>query len=547
MEIHAFAGPMNREEAQCFRRRWKTPPRSSQQEAQTPSSSASTQTNPIALATPPSKHSYGSAFVSTPDVRTNSTSRQLFLADSPVIDRYETDKDMNSNSAALGSGSEICDDPMQLSSIEIEQPVKIPHFGDSPTVTQSYGCYRTNGAQMLDDSLNTSIASNASMLINSPMYRERNTKLCDSVKGLETIGRELASQRSVKWREYWPFLDHFVDIRSVGGLKAFEEKLAAHAAIIRDEVAAGKTAASSTEDTNIIKESGMTSLCRALDQLEVKEVSKNDKQPAKATAATTTVAVSGASLHSSPISAHLYAEKSWQVYAKRMTDTLLASTPTGTKREQFAAELRRLRALVCSYLEDERFNSVDFGQAHSRFAHLIVSGLYGCTDAGILGKTGNDPAKLQRLHGEIRYLHDSLAATNVPSNETTCADEDLQCVLANVLHYMTIGMKVASPPATGLTANSARQMWTAEERCRCSWTGEASAATTTAAVGRSSSKTQQQRHLKRHLMNQRTELQEPIVHNDWQSRSLTTDNDDDDYNFEDANGEGAHSVCIFNS
>lgn len=518
MEIHAFAGPMNREEAQCFRRRWKTPPRSNiHQDLLTPSSSMFAHMSSTTLATPPSKQHYGSASVATPDMRTNSSSRKLFLSDSPVPICYLT------GNAAPENESEICDDSMQLSSIELELPSELPvtHSSDSPTVSKSYGCYRTNASQMLDDSLSTSFA------VNSPMYRERNTKLCDSVKGLEMIGRELATQRSVKWREYWPFLDNFVDIRSAGGLQAFEDRLAANADAIQHEVAAD----------NMVKESGMILLCQALNQLDVKEASSNDDQPPKATAAVTTVGEPIAMLHSSAFSAHLYAEKSWQVYAKRMTDTLQASTPTGIKNEQFAAELRRLRSLVCSFLDDERFNSVDFGQAHSRFAHLIVGGLlYGSPSAGIAGKTSNDPLNLQRLHGEIRYLHDSVAATNVPANESTVVDEDMQCVLANVLHYMSTGITVARPPATGLTADCARQMWTAEERCRCSWTGGAAAASKTTTVGRSLSKTQhqqqQQRHLKR--MSQRIELQEPI---EWQSRPMLADTDDDVYCSEDADDQ----------
>ncbi|OXU31966.1 hypothetical protein TSAR_013078 [Trichomalopsis sarcophagae] len=50
-------------------------------------------------------------------------------------------------------------------------------------------------------------------------------RIQDMEKGLERVGRELATEYHVSWKEYWPFLKDFADLRCVEGLTKLEDYL----------------------------------------------------------------------------------------------------------------------------------------------------------------------------------------------------------------------------------------------------------------------------------------------------------------------------------
>ncbi|XP_033216047.1 ankyrin repeat and LEM domain-containing protein 2 isoform X2 [Belonocnema kinseyi] len=50
-------------------------------------------------------------------------------------------------------------------------------------------------------------------------------RLQDTEKGLESVGRDLAEKYHVPWKEFWPFLDGFADLRCADGLWKLEKYL----------------------------------------------------------------------------------------------------------------------------------------------------------------------------------------------------------------------------------------------------------------------------------------------------------------------------------
>ncbi|XP_012279633.1 ankyrin repeat and LEM domain-containing protein 2 isoform X3 [Orussus abietinus] len=76
-----------------------------------------------------------------------------------------------------------------------------------------------NSYNKRDVSLNDSLEVPSSPMASTSM------RLHDSEKGLERVGRELAKEYHVPWKEYWPFLDDFADMRHPEGLAKLERFL----------------------------------------------------------------------------------------------------------------------------------------------------------------------------------------------------------------------------------------------------------------------------------------------------------------------------------
>lgn len=297
MEIQAYAGPMDKEQAQVFRRRWKTPPRIS-----------SPQSSPITK----------NQFVSSP--------------------RKFTPIKLNNNNSST---------PMKITRRLFENCDSI-----SKRATELFTNYRDRN--LSSATLDESIFSNSSFVednCDSPSFRERRLKITDTEKGFEVIGRGLAHEQNIGWKEFWPFLDSFVDLSSNQGLKKFEDYL-------KEKIEKIKTPPPATPRTKI--EAVMNGLCSAFNDLILnKDDGQNKiKNELKAPNSPTSVHL-----------AYLTLEKSCSCFAKRMTKTIANNIENVISiNDTLNSELNRLR----SYKDDFRFLVVDFRLVHSRFANLIV-------------------------------------------------------------------------------------------------------------------------------------------------------------------------------
>ncbi|XP_023012951.2 ankyrin repeat and LEM domain-containing protein 2 [Leptinotarsa decemlineata] len=179
----------------------------------------------------------------------------------------------------------------------------------------------------------------------------------DPRKGLERIGKRLANEFDVNWKEYWPFLGSFLDISSEEGLDALEKYLQERFADPEN---------SRTEDSNEgAKElngdevlSPVSNLCLAFSSCRLSDSA--EPQPS--------VKLDRIS-DSDSIN---YLDKACQVFANRISNDILnVFCDEGTVLQNLETQVKQLELLTTSYMEDARFALVNFQKIHSRIGLLI--------------------------------------------------------------------------------------------------------------------------------------------------------------------------------
>lgn len=320
-----------------------------------------------------------------------------------------------------------------------------------------------NYRDSVDDTMNDSIISNDGgrgalnytfndSIIVSPGYRERNLKCADADKGLEVIGRCLAKDQRIHWREFWPFLDNkLVDISSNDGLGAFEQYLQQR---IKQQMKTTPLKALPLNLNNITMSTPVSKICEKLTKLQFARENNIDVAPISTTPP-------------SPNAFHAYlcVEKSCQLYAKRLLKPIVQSPNNIVMiNDSLVGELSRLRSLVSSYKEDIRFFGVDFRSAHARFAHIVVAVLRDMEDAAI--DVFHDTV--------IRILATKEKVNSTPCKNGTNAENvkntsQLVCLLRNLVKRLNDRNNLISPEI--LTKESeCTELWHNEETCDCEWT-----------------------------------------------------------------------------
>lgn len=282
-------------------------------------------------------------------------------------------------------------------------------------------------------------ADKKSAVQNAPRSCPSVFRFLDTQKGLERVGRSLALDQSVPWKEYWPFLNTFVDLTSQEGLALLEEYLSKRYQSVSDLQSSKfcedtKTTCSSDDSTDVIRVnhtldgtdtepevlSPVTQLCSLMnactilddsmgsglgrgsplslspspsaspsngsflssvgffDWLSKKRTETNKSESANSQNESILTALSNPS-----VSPFLYVEKSLQLFAKRIAASL-HHTVSGnfsthhlkeSIRDVLKPEMKRVQSLVTSYMEDARFVAVDYHLVHSRIASSVAERL----------------------------------------------------------------------------------------------------------------------------------------------------------------------------
>jgi len=198
LTISALAGPMSREKAMNFYRRWKTPPRIN-----------SNVMSPLA-----------SSPFSSPVKVTPSNSSPVHAGRRVLFGPLAATTSSPKRPPNVPNGTSECENNNN-NNVKPAYPLEFPATPIRQMKPDLFMAYRNNHsiASMADDSMLLDMSLSRSMNASlNDSFRERHIKNSDIEKGLEVVGRELARQEQLEWREYWDFLDSFVDICSPDGL-----------------------------------------------------------------------------------------------------------------------------------------------------------------------------------------------------------------------------------------------------------------------------------------------------------------------------------------
>lgn len=324
--------------------------------------------------------------------------------------------------------------------------------------------FRNYRDQSHEDSFNESlITGNTSPYVNDasicespyslPGFRERNLKLADVDKGLEVIGRGLAKENNIVWREHWSFLNEFVNIGTHDGLTKFERYLQDR---LDERMKQPKFKICQTFEPNIAA-TPVSKICNKFTKLNfVKDSTPNHDQQQQVRSSTP----------SSPVAFHAYlcVEKSCQIFAKRLLKPITENPNNiATINDVFHGELIRLKSLICSYKNDIRFFGIDFSATHARFAHMIIAFLNESDDEHVIPIFEQTikqilQTKEKALQNAIKNgMHDQIKNTS-----------QFICLLEELLKRLIDSSNLIFPEIL-TTEKECSEIWQDEYKCDCEW------------------------------------------------------------------------------
>lgn len=327
--------------------------------------------------------------------------------------------------------------------------------------------FRNYRDQSHDDSLNDSIIGTPNALndysfnenmYNSPGFKERNLKLGDVDKGLEIIGRGLAKDQQIIWREHWSFLDEFIDISSSDGLSKFEKYLSDR--LNERMKPPSLSIAQRKMYLTPLAVTPITKISQKLTKLRIEKDHDDSFLQARASTPTSP----------NPFHAYLCVEKSCQIYANRLLKPI-AQSPTNivTVNDVLVGELNRLKSLICSYKHDMRFFGVDFEATHSRFAHIVVALMN--NDAEYQEYKVGQSLKATLEHILQAKEKSALNASKNGASHDEPAKNTMQliCLIKHLLERLN-DLSNLIPPEVLTTETDCTDIWHGEEKCDCEWT-----------------------------------------------------------------------------
>ncbi|XP_046970697.1 ankyrin repeat and LEM domain-containing protein 2 homolog [Vanessa cardui] len=323
-------------------------------------------------------------------------------------------------------------------------------------------------------------------------------RLKEMTKGLEAVGRNLAEQMKVDWKEYWPFLDTFTDLRSSEGLTLLENYLKAkyetacsfaysdsiQSQYIADDLTISKISLGNLSQQSIANTilSPMSELCVAMKTCQLADRSPQwrEKESLRQRLGRPNPKPLIPNGESTPTSNHtvsrlLCIERTCQVFAKRIADALIFSLTAEPEvaGESLKSEAKHLQHTIYTYMDDERFRTIDFALIHSRLAQLVVFKLKQQTEEL------DDINNLVEFLVKLRCPNDDIFSSDDERKPFTyrthrvkmnhVIDGHVRCLASFICEDLTEAVVTKAP---AVSETECAEIWQKAAKCRCDWTVE---------------------------------------------------------------------------
>ncbi|XP_060531948.1 ankyrin repeat and LEM domain-containing protein 2 isoform X1 [Cylas formicarius] len=290
--------------------------------------------------------------------------------------------------------------------------------------------------------------------LKSPINHEMvSLKVKDLNKGLERIGKQIAQDLNIAWKEYWYFLDSFVDIASEEGLTLLEKYLS----VKQDELHESLKLSPVTSKTEILV-SPISNLCAAFSACKLNDSSDILDESSK-------------KMDFDPL---FYVDKASHVFSTRILNNI--SFALCCKEEEYdnalktlETDIKQLELLMNSYMSDHRFsNSINFQKIHPRVGDQVGHKLYlnvKDTDGSIL------VYKIEDIAESVVKMLDCFSSDDegqchgqVMENKPTTYRRQLICLLSSITSVLS---QYLSQNNNEQEENNIKHIWDHLEECSC--------------------------------------------------------------------------------
>lgn len=278
----------------------------------------------------------------------------------------------------------------------------------------------------------------------------------DPEKGLERIGKKLANKYEVNWKEYWPFLDSFIDISSDEGLKLLEEFLCTRYVALSKSYVKEDVKNVSLESSKSDPLSPISNLCVAFSACRLSDSSRSQNLHVDRNSDCNRDSI-------------VYIDKACQVFANRISNDILYILCSEENIVQvLETETRQLELLITSYMDDNRFSSINFQKIHSRLGALVGQKLYNNIKEEVRAFLCD---KIENLLDNLTKSVDCFSSDDEGHNlkeisenrKPTIYKKQLICLIYHVLNVLCQSYEIKQ---VGLEDDCIKD-WEAAEACTC--------------------------------------------------------------------------------